>query len=55
MGNVGESLINVVMLEMPKLLIGIDQKVGWTVALLLNQSTSSHMSTGEKANPEPVV
>lgn len=28
MGNVGESLINVVMSEMPKLLIGIDQKVG---------------------------
>lgn len=27
MGNVGESLINVVVLEMPKLLIGIDQKV----------------------------
>ena len=27
MGNIGESLINVVMCEMPKLLIGIDQKV----------------------------
>ena len=27
MDNIGESLINVVMLEMPKLLIGIDQKV----------------------------
>ena len=48
MGNIGESLINVVLLEMSKLLIGNNRKVCGGCSAI-NQVTSSKTSTGEKA------
>ena len=54
MGNVYELLVNVVSIEMPKLLIGINQKVcGWLFRWYAG--TRRHTTAGGKAGPNPVV
>ncbi len=40
MGNLSESLINVVTIDMPKLLLGMTQKGTWPVIALLPGDTS---------------
>ncbi len=47
MGNISELLINVVSITVPKLLIGINQKVMRPVVLVKGRNTSSYMVAGE--------
>ena len=53
MGNICELLINVVMGNKPKMLIGLDQKVRGKVRVLNIHSTQSNNSPGGKPDPNP--
>ncbi|CAD0262369.1 hypothetical protein SAMN05444743_10333 [Pseudomonas sp. PDC86] len=54
MGNVSELLINAVMINMPKLLSGMDQKV-WGQLFLWDVGIRRYKASGEKADPKPIV
>lgn len=54
MGNVSELLINAVMINMPKLLLGMDQKV-WGRLFLWDVGIRRCRAPGEKADPKPIV
>ncbi|MBR7540158.1 hypothetical protein KC221_28650, partial [Mycobacterium tuberculosis] len=52
--NASELLINTVMIEVPKLLTGTNQKVrGWL--LRLDIGVRRYQATGEEVGPNPVV
>lgn len=54
MGNISELLINFVIIEMPKLLLGINQKVCGRL-FHLTFEIRRHQTIGEKTDPNPVV
>jgi len=54
MGNVSELLVNAVNMTVPKLLIGINQKVRGRI-FRWKLGIRRHQTTGEEAGPNPVV